>query len=184
MGHCARKTHSREERAAGGGNAIPVIYAIEEPETSQHPDHQERIIPPSQDKVDRVAEINGRPNCQAFLSRKRTIENYIDIAAVGRISQDRIQIAANVDPDYGNVADAFANALKAGRAAHGHNLNFHPVDHDGSALPLAKCKKIITAYIMRNMTADEVLARGAFVDENGSNQNEILNWLSAIRAHI
>lgn len=321
----------REERAAGGGNGIPVIYAIEEPETSQHPDHQERIIsalreiaeggdqvlltthvpalagllpvdslrfvdtdpadgapriragspevfaevaatlgvlphaahqesvrvavavegptdidalvslagvlvaaghidgfdqsrvfwtmgggstlkdwverryldslnipqififdsdqtsaalPPSQDKIDRVAEVNGRPNCQAFLSKKRTIENYMNVAAVGRISQDRIQIAANVDPDYGNMADAFSSALKAGRAKHGQNLNFYPVDHDGSALPLAKCKKIITAYIMRNMTADEVLARGAFVDGNGINQNEILNWLSAIRAHI
>lgn len=327
----AEALRARQERAAGGGNGVPVIYAIEEPETSQHPDHQERIIsafrevaeagdqvlltthvpalagllpvdslrfidtdpangfprvragsaevfaevaatlgvlpdaahqenvrvavavegptdvdalislagvlvaagdidgfdqsrvfwtmgggstlkdwverryldslnipqvfifdsdrtsaaiPPSQDKVDRVAEINGRPNCQAFLSRKRTIENYVDVAAVGRISQNRIQIAPNVDTDYGNIADAFTVALKAGRAAHGQNLNFYPVDHDGSTLPLVKCKKIITAYIMRNMTPDEVRARGAFVDETGSNRNEIMDWLSAIRAHI
>lgn len=327
----AEAMRTRQERAAGGGSGVPVIYAIEEPETSQHPDHQERIIsafrgvaeagdqvlltthvpalagllpveslrfidtdpangaprvragssevfaevattlgvlpdaphkenvsvavavegptdvdalislagvltaagaidgfdqsrvfwtigggstlkdwverryldslnipqvfifdsdrtseatPPSQDKVDRVAEINGRPNCQAFLSRKRTIENYVDVAAVRRISENRIQIAPNVDKDYGNIADAFAAALNAGRAAHGQDLNFYPVDHNGVALPLAKSKKIITAYIMRNMTADEVHARGAFVDEAGDNRNEIIDWLSAIRAHL
>jgi hypothetical protein len=156
---------------------IPQVFIFDSDQTSS-------VIPPSQDKVDRVAEINGRPNCQAFLSRKRTIENYIDVAAVGRISQNRVQIAANVDPDYGNIADAFASALKAGRLAHGQNLNFHPVDHDGSPLPLAKCKKILTAYVMRNMTADEVRARGAFIDGNGAHRNEILDWLLAIRAHI
>lgn len=156
---------------------IPQIFIFDSDQTSV-------AIPPSQDKIDRVAEVNARPNCQAFLSRKRTIENYMDVAAVGRLSQNRIQIAANVDPNYGNMTDAFASALKAGRVAHGQNLNFYPVDHDGSALPLAKCKKIITAYIMRNMTADEVRARGAFVDANGTNRNEILDWLLAIRAHI
>lgn len=34
----------RDERVVEGGEGVPVIYAVEEPETSQHPDHQERII--------------------------------------------------------------------------------------------------------------------------------------------
>ncbi|MDW9451718.1 AAA family ATPase [Sinorhizobium meliloti] len=321
----------REERASGGGNGVPIIYAIEEPETSQHPDHQERIIsafrevagggdqviltthvpalagllpvdslrfvdtdpadgaprvragstevfaevaatlgvlpdaahqanvrvavavegptdvdalislagvlmaagdidgfdqsrvfwtmgggstlkdwverryldslnipqififdsdqttgaiPPSQEKVERVAEINARPNCQAFLSRKRTIENYMDVAAVMRISENKIQISANVDPDYGDMADAFAAALKMARAAHGQDLNFYPEDMEGRPLPLAKSKKIITAYIMRNMTANEVRCRGTYTDVNGESRNEILQWLTTIRAHL
>lgn len=156
---------------------IPQVFIFDSDQTSA-------AIPPSQEKIDRIAEINGRPNCQAFLSKKRTIENYVDIAAIARISGNKIQVAANVDPDYGNISDAFAIALKAGRAAHGQQLKFYPVDHNGSALPLAKCKKVITAYIMRNMTAEEVLGRGAFVDEACSSRNEVLEWLSAIRAHL
>lgn len=156
---------------------IPQIFIFDCDQTTA-------AIPPSQDKLDRVAEINARPNCQAFLSKKRTIENYMDVAAVARISGNKIHIAANVDPDYGNMADAFAASLKAARTAHGQNLNFHPEDHDGTPLPLSKCKKIITAYIMRNMTADEVRSRGAYIDANGANRNEILEWLAAIQAHL
>lgn len=34
----------QEERRAGRENRLPIIYAVEEPETSQHPDSQERIV--------------------------------------------------------------------------------------------------------------------------------------------
>lgn len=156
---------------------IPQIFIFDSDQTSG-------TIPASQDKIDRVAEINGRPNCQAFLSRKRTIENYMDVAAVPRLSQNKIQIAANVNVDYGDMADAFTHALKTARNAHGQNLDFYPVDHQGLPLPLARSKKVITAYVMRNMTAQEINARGAYTDGNGVSRNEILDWLTAIRAHL
>ncbi|MBL3575665.1 ATP-binding protein [Rhodovulum sulfidophilum] len=34
----------RAERDAKGENTVPIIYAVEEPETSQHPDNQARIV--------------------------------------------------------------------------------------------------------------------------------------------
>ena len=136
-----------------------------------------------------MAEINRRQNCTAFLTHKRTIENYVHTDAVLRLSQNRIVIGANVDLDYGDVASAFGVALGAAKAAHGGNLGFAPDDHSGNPLPLgtgpSKSKKIITAYVMRHMTADEILARGAYIDPNtGEQRNEVMEWLAAIRAHL
>ena len=40
----AEAARLREKRQGENLNRVPVIYAVEEPETSQHPDNQERII--------------------------------------------------------------------------------------------------------------------------------------------
>ncbi len=45
----AEAQKAKQERASGAANPIPVIYAVEEPETSQHPDNQELIITALQD---------------------------------------------------------------------------------------------------------------------------------------
>ena len=136
-----------------------------------------------------MAEINKRANAVAFLSRKRTIENYLHSDAVARVSGGKITIDPAVDPDYGNIALAFGAALNAAKNAHGRDLEFTPSDHSGQPLPLgtgeSKSKKIITAYLMRHMTAEEIRARGAYIDPvTGAEKNEILEWLAAIREHL
>ncbi|MGS4989935.1 ATP-binding protein [Roseibium sp. RP-7] len=161
---------------------VPQVFIFDSDRTSA-------VLPPSQEKLDRVAEINARADATGFLSRKRTIENYLHTDAIGRLSNGRINIDAAVDPDFGDMAGAFGAALNAAKQLHGANLGFAPDDHFGNRLPLgtgsSKSKKIITSYIMRNMTAGEIKARGTYVDpDTGVEGNEIVEWLAAIRQHL
>lgn len=144
--------------------------------------------PVAPEKLARAATVDGKPNCRAFICRKRAIENYMHTDAVTRLC-DRITLPPAMDPDYENLARTFGTALQLARDLHGNGLGFYPADHAGNGLPIASgatnCKKIITSYIMRNMTADEIEARGAYTDAaTGAPGNEILEWLDAIRAHL
>lgn len=141
------------------------------------------------DKAARRDEVNARPNCRAFISRKRAIENYMHPATLARLCGGRIRLPEAIDPDYENMPAAFGTALQAARDMHGNGLAFFPEDYQGKRLPIAagtgNCKKIITAYIMRHMTAAEIMERGTYVDaETGQEGNEILEWLEAIRVHL
>lgn len=161
---------------------VPQVFIFDSDRTSA-------ALPPSQEKLDRVAEINCREDATAFLSRKRTIENYLHVDAVARLSNGKIAIDAAVNPDFGDMVAAFGAALDAAKQAHGGNLGFVPDDHFGNPLPLgtgpSKSKKIITAYIMRHMTAGEIGARGGYVDpDTGEEGNEIIEWLAAIRQNL
>lgn len=160
---------------------IPQIFLFDSDRTSA-------AVLPARDKEERVAEINARPDSQAFLSRKRTIENYVHPDAIDRLSDGKITLPDDINLDYGDIAAAFRTALEAAKVAHGKQLGFYPDGHDGQRLSIASaesnCKKIITAYIMRNMTADEVKDRDRYVDPDGSESDEIMDWLSAIQAHL
>jgi hypothetical protein len=161
---------------------IPQIFIFDSDRTSAGQ-------PPKKELQDRVTELNARPNCQAFLTRKRNIENYVHVDAVSRASDGKIVIDGSVDHDYGNMASAFGDALAKARDTHGQGLGFYPVDHSGKALPISSgesnCKKIISAFIMRQMTADEIKARGAYTDPaTGGSGNEILEWLNSVCQHL
>lgn len=126
--------------------------------------------------------------CKGFLSKKRTIENYVHPDAVSRLSQGKIELGNELDLDYDDLAAAFRTTFEAAKIAHGKALGFFPVDHERKRLSMSSannnCKKILTAYIMRNMTVDEVMARGRYTTPEGEEGNEILEWLDSIRVHI
>jgi hypothetical protein len=141
------------------------------------------------DKEARLVDLNGRPNCIAFMARKREIENYMHPTALERLSEGRIALREGIDLDFTDLPARLGEAMKAAREAHGSKLGFYPDDHQGRKLGIgtgdSNCKKIITAYIMRNMTAEEILERGVYVDpETGAQRNEILEWMEAIRQHL
>lgn len=158
---------------------FPQIYLFDSDRTSA------QLPPPSIEKERRIAEINRRPNCQAFLSRKRTIENYVHPDAIARQSDGKISLPANADLDYADVTELFRNAFDKAKQTHGNQLNFYPDDHNGQNLGISSkknnCKKIITAYIMRHMTADEIKHRAKY---NQAGNDEIIEWLTAIQKHL
>lgn len=161
---------------------LPQVFIFDSDRTAA-------ALPPAKEKEDRVTEINGRPNCKAFLTRKRTIENYMHPDALDRLSGGKIKLSAAADLDFGDIADTFGATLGAAKAAHGNKLGFAPTDHLGRNLGLgtgkAKSKKIITAYVMRHMTANEIRARGAYTDPaTGAQGEEIGEWLDEIRQHL
>ena len=160
---------------------IPQIYVFDSDLTSLG--HS-----PLKKKTDLVDGIRGRPKCQAFITRKRTMENYVHPDVIDRLSSGKITLPAELDLDYGNVADAFKTAFEDAKEAHGNQLGFYPDDRNGTRLGMSsgitRCKKIIAMYAMRHMTADEVTARGKYTGEDGEEGNEILDWLLAIRERL
>ena len=160
---------------------FPQIYLFDSDRTSAQ-------LPPSIEKERRIAEINRRPNCQAFLSRKRTIENYVHPDAIARQSDGKISLPANADLDYADVAELFRKAFDTAKQTHCNQLNFYPDGHNGQNLGISStknnCKKIITAYIMRHMTADEIRHRGRYNQAGNEEGNEIIEWLTAIQKHL
>jgi len=160
---------------------IPQIYFFDSDRTSEN-------LPVDKDKLDRINEIKKRPNCNAFLSRKRTIENYAHPDAIARVTEGKITLPETTDWDYSNIGKLFKDSFDEAKRTHGKLLNFIPDDHNGQPLGIksseSKCKRIITAYIMRHMTAQEVLDRGAYTDDDDKNGNEILEWLEAIRSYL
>ena len=157
---------------------IPQVYLFDS-------DRESSTESPSKGKRDLFDEIRGRSNCQAFITRKRTIENYVHPDAIARLSDGKIMLPERVNLDYDNVAEAFKTAFDDAKRAHGKQLGFYPDDRTGKQLGLrsgiSRCKKILTVYVMRRMTADEIRARGTYVGEDGEECNEIMDWLIAIR---
>lgn len=161
---------------------LPQVFIFDSDRT--HPDQ-----PNFPDKEARVADLNGRDNCRAFLCRKREVENYFHPDALHRLCEGRITLPEGIDHDFIDMPATLGAAMKAAREAHGNNLGFYPDDHTGKKLGIStgdsNCKKIITAYIMRHMTPDEIRARGIYTDPaTGEERNEILDWLGAIREHL
>lgn len=159
---------------------LPQIFLFDSDRTSSE-------LPPSPNKQRRVNEIEARENMRGFLSKKRTIENYVHADAVSRSSDNKIVLSPELDLDFGNVTQAFKAAFEAAKAHHGNALDFHPTNHEGMNLGLGtsetKCKKIITSHVMRQMTSEEIVERGRY-EENGEEKNEILEWLTAICEHL
>lgn len=145
--------------------------------------------PIAADKEARLSDLNRRPNCIAFMARKREIENYMHPAALQRLSEGRISLREGIDLDFIDLPAMLGEAMRAAKQAHGNRLGFYPDDHLGRPLGVgtgdSKCKKIITAYIMRHMTREEIRERGEYIDPHTGDQgNEILEWMEAIRRYL
>ncbi len=157
--------------------AVPQVYLFDSDRTSA-------ALPLDKDKEDREKEINGRANCTAFVTRKRTIENYVHPDAIARATGGQVTLPAAVDMDFHRVDLAFADALDAAKQAAG--FAFYPEDHNGRRLSPTKgnAKKIISAHIMRQMTADEIKDRCAYIADVGEQRYEVLEWLVTIQQHV
>lgn len=185
--------HSRIFWTIGGGQTLkdwverryldrlglPQVFIFDSDRTNPGQPH-------APDKEARLVDLNERPNCTAFLARKREIENYMHPVALERLSEGRIALQEGIDLDFTDMPAVLGEALRAAREVHGNRLGFYPADLRDQQLGIktgdSNCKKIITAYIMRHMTADEIRERGAYVDpETGLERNEILEWMEAIR---
>ncbi|MEW8025729.1 MAG: ATP-binding protein [Candidatus Thiodiazotropha endolucinida] len=159
---------------------IPQIFFFDSDRTSEN-------LPVDRDKEQRIEEISQRANCVAFLSKKRTIENYLHPDALKRVTDGNITLPEETDWNYSNIAKLFKTAFDEAKRQHGKDLNFNPTDHEGNPLGIksseSRCKRIITAYIMRQMTKDEVIERGKYT-EGEDEHNEVIDWINSIVTKI
>ena len=103
---------AQAEKRKAEKNAPSIIYAIEEPETSQHPNHQKMII-------DALSELSSQPNVQVlFATHSANLVREIPIHSLRYLSLDdegniQIEYGKDLDSEENNdeVIDKIVNAL-------------------------------------------------------------------------
>jgi putative ATP-dependent endonuclease of the OLD family len=153
----------------------------------QDSDRTAEALPLAMDKVSWQTEMNRRPNTTAFLTRKRSMDNYFHPDVLPRLTGGLLTLPSAVDIDFVKMADELAAHLTAARAsAKTTGFMFKPVDHGGHPITRTNpsaCKQIICCCLLKNMTVDEIRSRAAYND-NGTNKHEVREWIDAIRAHL
>ena len=153
----------------------------------QDSDKTNAALPVALKKSQWLQDMAARPEVTAFLTRKRCMENYLHPDALSRTTNNAVVLQANLDLDHSKMAAAVSGRLAAAHPNAGEaRLNFFPDEHNGNAIAGSTeraCKKIICAYLMRHMTADEIRQRATYID-GGVQGHEVIDWIEAIRVHL
>lgn len=153
----------------------------------QDSDQTSALLPVNADKTKWLNEMRGRPRTTAFLTKKRSMDNYLHPDTLLRLTNNLLQLPNNIDFDYVKMADELSLHLTAARQNAAHTgFSFHPDDHNGVRITKTNpnaCKTIICAHIMRHMTADEIKQRATYQD-GPDLKHEVMEWINAIRAHL
>lgn len=153
----------------------------------QDSDRTSRALPISTEKTAWLQAMQARPNTTAFLTKKRSMDNYLHPDALLRLSNNMLSLPAGIDLDFVKMADELSLHLTAARATAARTgFNYRPDEHNGSPITQTNpgaCKRIICAHIMRHMTVDEIKQRTRYQD-GADIKYEALEWIDAIRAHL
>jgi hypothetical protein len=99
----AEANRMRTERNEAGDHSVPVIYAVEEPETAQHPDNQARIVEALQSLVE--------ASDQVFLTTHNpSLAELLPVHSVRFVDDDETGGVRVCEPD-DNVLEAVTKAL-------------------------------------------------------------------------
>lgn len=153
----------------------------------QDSDRTSDALPIKAEKTAWLQDMQARPNTTAFLTKKRSMDNYLHPDAVSRLTNNLLQLPAGIDLDYVKMANELSTHLTTARQnSRQTGFNYQPDDHNGKRIsktnPVA-CKTIICAHIMRHMTADEIKQRSSYQD-GADTKHEVLDWIGAIQAHL
>lgn len=151
----------------------------------QDSDRTAAAIPLNQKKAKWLQDMQALPHVTPFLTRKRSMDNYVHQDAIERATQGAVKLPSNVNSDFDKIADVLSQLLTQARAAKALN-GFQPVDHDGKSITETKptaCKRIICAYLLKEMTATEIAQRATYQDGT-TTKHEVREWLEAIAANF
>jgi hypothetical protein len=136
--------------------------------------------------VERAKQVNRRHNCVAFVTRKRQMENYLHPEVLGRLSKGKIHLVLNPDDlDFGPMEEFIYQGFVQPLRNESAGVKLCPTDYGGDVIRLSKrqTKTLISSFLMREMTVEEIDARGAYT-EQGQQKNEIEDWFEAIGKHL
>jgi energy-coupling factor transporter ATP-binding protein EcfA2 len=136
---------------------------------------------PKKETADRADDVNSRPNHVAFLTRRRNMDNYIDVEVVRRVAGGAVlPLSVDEDPRFAKMDYLVTASILEPRKR--GELDFaDPVDEHGNPLPF-KSKTWIARFLMSAHTVDELLTLGEYRDANGESANEIQEWFTEIDA--
>lgn len=151
----------------------------------QDSDRTSPNLPPSVKKQTWLTDMQGLSHVTAFLTEKRAMENYLHPDTIDRATNGVVKFAATVDLNFDKLEVELAKLLTAARAANSCPT-FQPKEANGNLIrktDAGACKKIICGYLMTLMTEAEIAHR-ASIGSAGGTRNEVVDWLSAIAAHL
>lgn len=153
----------------------------------QDSDRTSDALPVKAEKTDWLRKMRLRPNTTAFLTKKRSMENYLHPDVLPRLTNNVLTLPPGINLDYVKMADEVARHLTAARKnAAQTGFNYQPDNHSGVRITKtgpSACKSIICAHMMRHMTVDEIRQRATYQD-GPDNKHEVIEWISAIQAHL
>ena len=122
-------------------------------------------------------------NLKWFKTRKREIENYIDLDELNKLADDKLHFPENFDPDFSDMEELIYDVLND--AISNRDLKFNAVDSDNQEIKFRKnnIKKILSTYVMRQMSAGALKKRSAYLEGNNTHY-EVLDWLTAIGSFL
>ena len=155
---------------------VPQVVLFDSDRTSEN-------LPAHQHKQRRLREVNAWQNRTGFMTRKREIENYLDLDELNRLAEGKLVFPEDLDIDFGDMPSAVASALRD--AIDNRGLRFEPSDHHGNPIRCTKryIKAIITAYVLRNMSAAKLKERSRYENSEGVDQYEVMDWIQAINSY-
>ncbi len=147
-------------------------------------DRSSEAMPLNPSKVEWLEHTRNQPKITPFITRKRNMDNYVHPGAIARLTDNKAVLDDTLDFDFVRIDREFADCLSEARK--NHDFDFEPTDHAGNPIEVRKdrAKRILNAYIMREMTADEIAERAVYTHEDGSERHEVLEWLEAIKVHF
>ncbi len=134
---------------------------------------------PKKETAERAREVNGRANHIAFLTKRRNMDNYIDLDVVARITGGAVARSGE-DARFVNMdALVMSDVLEPHKTG---ALSFpDPTDVDGAPLPF-KAKAWIARFLIPAHTTEELISLGEYVEPGGEVANEIEDWFREIDA--
>ena len=151
----------------------------------QDSDRSAAAIPLSTEKAKWLTDMKALLNVTAFVTNKRNMDNYIHPDVITRMTGGKVTLTPGIDVNYIRMSDELSQCLTKTKAAGG--LVFTPDDHAGKQIAGTAptvCKRIISTYLMRHMTAAEIGQRALYQDGTGAQRHEVREWIEAIRAHL
>ena len=156
---------------------LPIVVIVDSDRTAA-------TLPPNPAKEARIEALNGQDGCRAFMTRKRNMDNYVHPDAVRQLTGGHVQCDAGVDIDFIQMSDHIFGLLHP--AVRDGQIECPAVDLDGRPIPLRwnNRKRILSCYVMRHMTAEQIAQRARYVRDDGTEGHEVIEWFEAISSHL
>lgn len=160
------------ERNYLGNLKVPQVVLFDSDRTAEN-------LAAHKDKQMRLRDINAWRDRTGFMTKKREIENYIDIDELQILAENKLTFPDEFNPDYSDMPNIFARVIRD--AIDNRGLEFRPFDHAGNPIRATKrySKHILTSYVLRKMSADKLKERSHY-NIDGEDRYEVLDWLQAI----
>jgi len=142
---------------------------------------------PKTTTAERAEKVSHMEGCICFVTRKRELENYLHLAVVATVTEPPLTLALSADEaDYSDIAELIFTKVFAEVYAGKVELTLGLSGPDGKPIRLKKrkAKEFVSYLLMPRLSAEQLLERGKYLSEEGTEGNEVLEWFAALAPYL